>query len=179
MEAPNGQRSGELVKSLREAEGVFADPARDKLFVVTYPKGTIAPLRGFNKKDLEAAIRLKLLKEAGTIKMSGEECQVYAKTGTILKDDDVFHRMDFASEEQAVSKAPLQLKQKLEEAAPPSWVERVEVYQNGPSEYFYNGTALLLSQGYGIEVPTKLERAKVTRKQLFATVGITEFIKWP
>lgn len=82
----------ELVKNLRGVMGVVADPAEDKLFVVSYPKQKVAPLRGL-KKDLKRAIELDLLTKGRTIKICGQECQIYMKTlkaaRTLFGESDV------------------------------------------------------------------------------------------
>jgi hypothetical protein len=93
------------------------------------------------------------------------------------EDADAFYRIDFTNH-AARSIAPLELKQRLEKATPPSWVKLVEVYRLDPSIYFYNDTALLLSQEYGIDVPRDGAQ-RMTRADFSAWGGISIFIKWP
>jgi hypothetical protein len=83
MEEAESPRAVALVNGLHVAQGVFADPTEDKLFVVSYPKEEVGPLLGFTKKDLKGAIALKLLAKAGTKKINGKECRVYMKTVSV------------------------------------------------------------------------------------------------
>lgn len=86
MEELENRRAVELVKNLHDAQGVVAC-STGELFVVSYPKKEVGPLFGFTKKDLEGAIELKLLTEADTIKINGQECQVYMKTVKAANED--------------------------------------------------------------------------------------------
>jgi hypothetical protein len=96
---------------------------------------------------------------------------------TVAEPKDVFHML-FADQDVSISSAPQRLKDRLKKDVPPSWVKRVEVYRLPGSLYFYNGTAIELSQEWGIEVPTRLETGTMTRVEVFA-LPVTAFIKWP
>jgi hypothetical protein len=82
MEELENRRAVELVKKLHIADGVAACSA-EELVVVSYPKEEVGPLFGFSKKDLEAAIELKLLAKARTKAIDGKEFQVYMKTANV------------------------------------------------------------------------------------------------
>jgi hypothetical protein len=95
----------------------------------------------------------------------------------VPKDEDVFYRIDFTNQDGSISKAPQQLKEKLQNVRVPLWVKLVKVYHLDPSIYFYNETALQLSQAYDIDVPR--ERGRNTRAEMLRWVGLSAFINWP
>jgi hypothetical protein len=91
-------------------------------------------------------------------------------------DKDVFYTIDVANHDGSISKAPQQLKEQLQNVRIPLWVKVVEVYHLGPVIYFYNETALKLSQAYDIDVPRAREQH--TWDEISAW-PLIPFILWP
>lgn len=103
-----------------------------------------------------------------------------------LNDDDVFHVIGFTNQD-VLSGTHHQLLRRLGIPAPASESKLLEIYfldsVSAPDRdafklygdylcvYFFNDTALLLAQGYGIELPPVI--AKTTRAKLPFGVGIS------
>jgi hypothetical protein len=103
-----------------------------------------------------------------------------------LNDDDVFHIVGFTNQD-VLSGIHHQLLRKFGISAPASGSELLEIYfldsVSAPDPaafelygdylcvYFFNDTALLSAQGYGIELPPVI--AKTTRAKLPVGVGIS------
>jgi hypothetical protein len=100
----------------------------------------------------------------------------------VAKDEDIFFRIDFTNQDGTISTAPLRFKERMQKVRVPLWVKTVEVYRLDssihPCTYFYDDTAIRLSQGYGIELPH--DRGQITwKKMLDWESKLLEFIKWP
>jgi hypothetical protein len=79
-------------------------------------------------------------------------------------DDEVFHQLNFAGQPEDIASAPKKLKQQLQQSYPPARVNLVAIFHLRKDKhiYFYNDQALVLSQEYGIDVPTNLEQGRVS-----------------
>jgi hypothetical protein len=93
-------------------------------------------------------------------------------------DDEIFHQINFAGQPAAIASAPKQLKRRLHQSEPPAWVNLVAIFHLPPDIYFYNGQALMLSQEYGIDVPTNLEQGRVSWGTI-KSWPLPIWVKWP